>query len=100
MPCPIVRDEFRPAIPWRVARQHCPPPLHRQDQNKTIAASNGTIYHRTQRGLLTVCLSRGDNPRFITTHLHNRLFEATFQSSTAGRPALNRRSTSALVVCD
>ena len=25
-------DEFRPVIPWRVARQHCPPPLHRHDQ--------------------------------------------------------------------
>ncbi len=24
---PIVRDEFRPAIPQRVARQHCPSPL-------------------------------------------------------------------------
>jgi hypothetical protein len=25
-------DEFRPAIPWQVARQHCLPPLHRHDQ--------------------------------------------------------------------
>jgi hypothetical protein len=25
-------DEFRPVIPWRVARQHGPPPLHRHDQ--------------------------------------------------------------------
>ena len=25
-------DEFRPAIPWRVARQHGPLPLHRHDQ--------------------------------------------------------------------
>jgi hypothetical protein len=30
---PIVCDEFRPAIPRRVARQHCPSPLHRHCQN-------------------------------------------------------------------
>ena len=39
----IVRDEFRPAIPRRVARQHCPPPLRRQDQHKAIAGVNGMI---------------------------------------------------------
>jgi hypothetical protein len=61
-PCPIVRDEFRPAIPQRVARQHCPPPLHRHHQLKSIAASKGIIYHRTVTSLLTVCLSPGDNP--------------------------------------
>jgi hypothetical protein len=57
---PIVRDEFRPAIPRWVARPHCPSPLHRQDQDKTFAVSNGIIYHRTVPRLLTVCLSRGD----------------------------------------
>jgi len=55
----IVRDEFRPAIPRRVARQHCPPPLHRHHQNKTIAASKEMIYHRTANSLLTVCLTPG-----------------------------------------
>jgi len=59
---PIVRDEFRPAIPRRVARQHCPPPLHRHHQIKTLAASNGILYHRTVASLLTVCLSPGDKP--------------------------------------
>src|SRR5256714_13653740 len=57
---PIVSDEFRPAIPRRVARQHCPPPLHRHDQHKTIAGKKGMIYHRTANSLLTVCLTRGD----------------------------------------
>ena len=57
------RDEFRPAIPQRVARQHCPSPLHRHHQIKTIAASNGIIYHRTVTSLLTVCLRPGDKPR-------------------------------------
>src|SRR6202011_4761794 len=60
------RDEFRPAIPRRVARQHCPPPLHRHHQLKTIAASNGIIYHRTVPNLLTVCLTHRDNPTLPT----------------------------------
>jgi transposase InsO family protein len=44
---PIVRDEFRPAIPRRGARQRCPSPLHRHHQLKTIAPKKGMIYHRT-----------------------------------------------------
>src|SRR5271165_1352930 len=60
---PIVHDEFRPAIPQRGARQHCPPPLHRHPQLKSIAASKGIIYHRTVTTLLTVCLSPGGNPK-------------------------------------
>jgi hypothetical protein len=31
----IVRDEFRPDIPRRVARQQCPSPLHRHPQTNT-----------------------------------------------------------------
>jgi len=46
----------------RVARQHCPSPLHRHHQHKTIAASNGRIYHRTVTSVLTVCLSKRGNP--------------------------------------
>ena len=65
---PIVRDEFRPAIPRRVARQHCPSPLHRHHQLKTIAASKEIIYHRTVPCLLTVCLSPGG--RFRTNCKH------------------------------
>ena len=37
---PIVRDEFRLAIPQRVARQHCPSPLYRHGQHKAIAVSS------------------------------------------------------------
>jgi hypothetical protein len=51
---PIVRDEFRPAIPRRVARQRCPSPLHRHLQAKCIAAPKGIIYHQTVPSLLTV----------------------------------------------
>jgi len=56
------RDEFRPAIPRRVARQQSPSPLHRHHQLKSIAASSGIIYHRTVNSLLTVCLTHRDNP--------------------------------------
>ena len=47
----------------RGARQHCPSPLHRQVQIKSLAAVNGTKYHRTVNCVLTVCLSPGGNPR-------------------------------------
>ena len=38
--------------------------IHRHHQLKTIAASNGMIYHRTVNSLLTVCLTHRDNPTF------------------------------------
>ena len=43
----------------RVARQHCPSPLHRHAQHKAIAGSKGTIYHRTVTSVLTGCLTSG-----------------------------------------
>ena len=59
------RDEFRPAIPQRVARQHCPSPLHRHHQLKTIAPLNGIFYHRTVTYLLTGCLRHGDKLKAV-----------------------------------
>ena len=47
----------------RVARQHCPSPLHRHVQHNSIAGSNGTNYHRTVDCVLTVCLTPGDKRR-------------------------------------
>jgi hypothetical protein len=44
----------------RVARQHCPSPLHQHAQHNSIAGSKGTNYHRTVGCVLTVCLSPGD----------------------------------------
>ncbi len=58
----IVRDQFRSAIPPRVALRHCPLPLHRHGQNKAIAQSQGWIYHRTVNSVLTVCLTGGAHP--------------------------------------
>src|SRR5436305_1376726 len=65
---PIVRDEFRPAIPRRVARQHCPPPLHRHCQNNPYPLSGGNDYHRTVSSVLTVCLTKRGNPRSNPFH--------------------------------
>jgi hypothetical protein len=56
------RDEFRPAIPQRVARQHCPSPLHRHAHPKSVPGSGTMNLQRTVNSVLTVCLSLGDNP--------------------------------------
>ena len=45
----------------RVGRHQCPSPLHRHVQNKFIAGSKGTIYHRTVSSVLTGCLTFRDN---------------------------------------
>src|SRR5215472_3103568 len=60
------RDEYRPVIPQRVARQHCPPPLHRQAHPKTVPGSATINFQRTVNSVLTVCLSPGDNPSSLT----------------------------------
>ena len=48
----------------RVARQHCPSPLHRHDQDNSIAGSKETNYHRTVNSVLTVCLTSGGKRRY------------------------------------
>jgi hypothetical protein len=44
----------------RVGRHQSPSPLHRRDQNKLIARSEGTIYHRMVSSVLTGCLTFRD----------------------------------------
>jgi hypothetical protein len=56
------RDEFRPAIPQRVARQQSPSPLHRHAHPKTVPGSATMNFQRTVNSVLTVCLSLGDHP--------------------------------------
>ncbi len=56
------RDEPRPAIPQRVARQHCPPPLHRHAHPKSVPGSGTMNLQRTVNSVLTVCLNPGDHP--------------------------------------
>lgn len=43
----------------RVGRHQSPSPLHRHGKHKLIAGPKGTIYHRTVRSVLTVCVSSG-----------------------------------------
>ena len=57
------RDEFRPAIPQRGARQQCPSPLHRHAHPKTVPGSATMNFQRTVNSVLSVCLSLGDNPK-------------------------------------
>jgi hypothetical protein len=56
------RDEPRPAIPQRVARQHCPSLLHRHAHPKSVPGSGTINLQRTVNSVLTVCLTPGDNP--------------------------------------
>ena len=58
-------DEYRPAIPQRVARQQSPPPLHRHGHPKTVPGSVTTNFQRTVNSVLTVCLNLGDHPSRI-----------------------------------
>ena len=46
----------------RVARQQSPSPLYRQAHPKTVPGCGTTNLQRTANCLLTVWLSRGDNP--------------------------------------
>jgi hypothetical protein len=61
-PCPSSAMSSALAIPQRVARQHCPSPLHQQCQIKSFARSAEMLYHRPVHSLLFVCLSQGDKP--------------------------------------
>jgi hypothetical protein len=59
------RDEYRPAIPQRVARQQSPPPLHRHGHPKSVPGSATMNLQRTVNSVLTVCLSPGDHRKVL-----------------------------------
>ena len=61
-PSLIVRDEYAPAIPWRVALQQSPPPLHRMFHFAMKEYGRSRNFHRTANCRLTGCLSRGVHP--------------------------------------
>ncbi len=50
----------------RVGRHQSPSLLHRRDQNKLIAGSDGTIYHRTASRVLTGCLTFRDKRSYAS----------------------------------
>ena len=56
------RDEFRPVIPQRDARQQSPSPLHRHAHPKSVPGSGTMNLQRTVNSVLTFCLSPGDHP--------------------------------------
>jgi hypothetical protein len=57
------RDEFRSAIPQRVARQQSPSPLHRHAHPKTVPGSATMNLQRTVNSVLTVCLTPRGPPQ-------------------------------------
>jgi hypothetical protein len=83
------RDEFRPAIPQRVARQQSPPPLHRHAHPKSVPGSGTMNLQRTVNSVLTVCLSPGDHPtdninlRVIGDGLKRRVRHASVNKAVA-----------------
>lgn len=82
------RDEYRPAIPQRVARQHCPPPLYRHAHPKTVPGSATMNFQRTVNSVLTVCLNPGDHPTAfneITLHNASRKFFSQKSCIATGR---------------
>ena len=67
-PCPSSAMSSGWLILDRVARQHCPSPLHQRSQHKSIAASMETNYHRTVTSVLTGCLTQGGHPTSFLEH--------------------------------
>ena len=58
-PSLIVRDEYAPAIPWRVALQQSLPPFHRMRPVCYESICRSRDFHRTASCVLTVCLGPG-----------------------------------------
>jgi len=75
----------------RVARQHCPSPFHRQAHPKSVPGSGTIDFQRTVNSVLTVCLSRGDNPN---------QYPLTFTSEFVGEFKVTANSTSSQYVGD
>src|ERR1700733_14846147 len=63
------RDEFRPVIPQRDARQQSPSPLHRHAHPKSVPGSGTMNLQRTVNSVLTACVSPGDNPSMGLSYL-------------------------------
>ena len=55
----------------RVGRHQSPSPLHRRDQNNSVARSEGTIYHQTVTSVLTGCLTFRDKRKLCLSRAPN-----------------------------
>ena len=78
------RDEFRPAIPQRGARQHCPSPLHRHAHPKSVPGSGTMNLQRTVNSVLTVCVSRGDKRIVVCSHMTTVWCGSIIDKATCG----------------
>ena len=85
-PCPSSAMSSALAIPQRVARQHCPSPLHQQCQIKSFAPSTEMLYHRPVHSLLFVCLSQGDKPTTFLRFQRHPAFRRAITLFTLGLP--------------
>lgn len=67
-PSLIVRDEYAPAIPWRVALQQSLPPFHRMRPVCYESICRSRDFHRTASCVLTVCLGPGGHRKATSRH--------------------------------
>ena len=74
MPCPSSAMSSGRLFLDRVARQHCPSPLHRHAQLKALAIRQPTDYHRTA-GRARKCLNRLCQPRGQAQSAHDNVIE-------------------------
>ena len=89
------RDEFRPVIPQRVARQHCPPPLHRHAHPNSVPGSGAMDFQRTVNSVLTVPEgSRPRNPMKMTQAIHNESRAARSKKFRTPKRPVGRRPVS------
>ena len=71
-PSLIVRDEYAPAIPRRVALQQSPSPFHRMRPVCYESSRRSRDFHRTANCVLTVCVSQPDKRNFALASLFVR----------------------------
>jgi hypothetical protein len=83
-PCPSFTMSSGRLFLDRDGRHQSSSPLRRQRQHKTIARSNGTIYHRTVTSVLTGCLSRGVHPIGPETSSHRARSLLSFPANVTG----------------
>jgi hypothetical protein len=86
------RDEFRPVIPQRDARQQSPSPLHRHAHPKSAPGSGTMNLQRTVNSVLTVCLSPGDNPTTLSIHLNVATCQVKLHSNVHPMASRNWRA--------
>jgi len=83
-PSLIVRDEYAPAIPWRVALQQSLPPFHRMRPVCYESICRSRDFHRTASCVLTVCLGPGGHRLCTCAYRRTRLSHTPSNHPTRG----------------